>query len=187
MASCSDSLRTERHHDHEYIRQSVALFFALPFVPLDDLQSVFKDVMKEIHENVHGLAAYKTYVRGRSRRGRRRAVPPRYPSASWNVHESALYDEARKNNVVEGWNVRFQKILGVHHASVWKFLERVQNDQKTNETLISQLQGGHSKIKHPVPKKYTSNQERIRLWCRTANNIRVTMMFLNTFEVFRTV
>ena len=47
--------------------------------------------------------------------------------------------------------------------SAWKFLERVQKYQKMNETLIQQLQGGHTKIKHPVPRKYTSNQERIKV------------------------
>jgi len=76
-----------------------------------------------------------------------------------NVYKSVLHDEVRINIVVEVGIC----LLGVHHASVWKFLERVQKDQKMNETLILQLQDGHTKMKHSVPRKYTNNQERIKV------------------------
>lgn len=151
------------YHDDIDVRNSVSLFFSLPFIPLSDLLTVFDAIMDEVHEDVVPLGLYieTTYVRGRPARGRRKAIEPRYPPTLWNVYDLVLQNDDRTNNVVEGWHSRFQKMINTHHASIWKFLERIQKDQKMNEVCITQLHGGHTRVKHPIKKKYAAKQAKI--------------------------
>jgi len=40
------------------------------------------------------------------------------PLAVWNVNEFALNDCNRTNNIVEGWNNKFSKLVGQKHPSI---------------------------------------------------------------------
>lgn len=60
----------------------------------------------------------------------------------------------RTTNAAEGWHSRLQHKINVHHASIWKFLEFLKQDQRENEILIAQLSAGHTRIKYPVNRKY---------------------------------
>ncbi|KAE8746158.1 hypothetical protein FOCC_FOCC007159 [Frankliniella occidentalis] len=127
---------------------------ALPFVPIPELDATFDAVVDAMDDRVVPLATTmeSTYLRGATLR-RRRAVPPRFPPALWNVHQQAVDDQARTNNVVEGWHSKFQKLLVVHHANIWKFLDEVIDEEHDFRQLLAQLRAGHINIKQPTNKK----------------------------------
>lgn len=149
--------------DDPTVRQALIPFFGLPFVPLQHLNEVFELVVSEAPEEILEFADYVevTYVKGRPRRGRRAAIPPSFPPQLWNVYQLVLNGRQRTNNVVEGWNSKFQKMVVSHHVNIWKFVENLQNDQHDNESLIIQLAGGHRNVKAPVNKRYLMNQNRV--------------------------
>jgi len=51
-----------------------------------------------------------------------------YPPAVWNVNESTLNDCKRTNNIVEGWNNRFSKLVGQKHPTIWKLIRKIKNE-----------------------------------------------------------
>ena len=61
----------------------------------------------------------KTYVHGHYRQGRPRVrgtrmvrIAPLYPVQTWNVHNTALNDDPRTNNVSEAWNNKYHHLIG---------------------------------------------------------------------------
>lgn len=145
------------------IRNDIQRLMGLPFIPLDNIEEVFDYLLEISHDDVQDLMTYfeTTYLRGRPARGRRRAVPPRFPPQLWNVYERVLNRADRTNNFVEGWHSKFQKMIVTHHATIWKFLDTIKKDQRDNEILLLQLAGGHRQIKYPIRKSYIMNQRQI--------------------------
>ena len=70
------------------VRAEIKHLLGLPFVPLEDITEVFEE-MSQDDLSAEVAAVYEmidvTYVSGRPARGRRRALPPRFPSEIWNV------------------------------------------------------------------------------------------------------
>lgn len=145
------------------VRRDVQRLMALPFVPLPDLENTFDAVVDDMDDRVLAVATTldNTYIRGHRQLRRRRAVPPRFPPALWNVFDQAVEDSARTNNVVEGWHSKFQKLLVVHHANVWKFLDEIRSEEHDFNQLLIQVRAGHINIKQPVNKKYEMSQRRL--------------------------
>lgn len=134
------------------IKESVSYLQTLPFVPLDDLTTVFDYLYNEIEGKVVPLWQYLeyNYIRGKAARGRRAAVSAQFPPPLWNVVEATLNGFARTNNYVEGWHNKLAHLLIIPHANIWKFLEYLKKEQRDNEAQISQYEGGHHNIRHPV-------------------------------------
>lgn len=155
------------------IRQAIQCLMALPFVPLEDVLETFDLIVNRctLTENdahyvsVHELFSYvqRIYVRGVTARGRRRAVPPRFPPQLWNVYELVLNKQQRTTNSVESWHSRFQRMIQSHHSGVWKFLENIQKDENENQVIITQLDGGHTRVRHPVRGSVKRNQEQVEV------------------------
>lgn len=145
------------------IKESIQILLAIPFVPLVDVEEAFDLIYDEVHDDCITLADYveKTYVRGTPARGRRRATAPRFSPQKWNVYQQVIDRSQRTNNVVEGWHSKFQKMIVTHHSNIWKFLDHIKADQADNEALIIQLEGGHTKIRHPIKKRYLLNQSQV--------------------------
>ena len=137
------------------------LMFGLQFNILWHCHSFRLMISKKIIE----LAEYveHTYVRGRPARGRRRETLPRYAPAIWNVYDLVLNQQQRSTNAVEGWHSRFQRIIVTHHSGIWKFIEHIQKDENENETLMIQLNAGHTRIRYPIKGKYLRNQRQIEI------------------------
>lgn len=100
------------YKNDEEIRKQIQYLLGLPFVPVEDIPEVFDSISDEV-TSAEVAAVYKTvevtYVHGIVARGRRRAVPPRYPPKIWCAHEAVLHDQHRTNNMVEGFHNKFQK------------------------------------------------------------------------------
>lgn len=107
------------------IKESVNYLLALPFVPIEDLNTVFEYLYNEIEDEMLPLWQYldQTYVRRRPARGRRQGSPALFPPPLWNVVEACRNHFARSNNFVEGWHSKFAKLLVTPHANIWKFFE----------------------------------------------------------------
>lgn len=108
------------------------------------------------NEQIDRLFDYveRTYIRGRRRNAR-------FSMEIWNVYDLTIEKLQRTNNVVEGYHSKFQHMINCHHASLWKFLEHIRIDQRDNEIIMQQLIGGHTRIKHPIKKKYIEAHDRI--------------------------
>jgi len=79
----------------------------------------------------------------------------------WNVYQQASGNSHRTDNVVEGYNSKFQKTLVVHHASIWRFLDEIIADEHDFDVVKAQLTAVHVNVKQPVNKRYNTNQTRI--------------------------
>lgn len=145
-------------NDDHTIRRDVQRLMALPFVPLDDLEVVFDAVTDEVDDRVVSVCTHleNTYIRGHRPLRRRHAVP-----ALWNVHQQAVEDTARTNNVVEGWHSKFQKMIVVHHANVWKYIDELKAEEHDFHQIHAQVKAGHINVKQPVNKKYEMCQRRL--------------------------
>lgn len=152
-----------RDLENPEIRNSLLQFMALPFVPLDEILTVFNELKDDAPDEVEDFVQYleRTYVKGRPARGRRRAVPPRFPPKTWCVYDLVLNQLHRTNNVVESYHSKYQKMVKSHHLNIWKFIEYMQKDQRDTEQLCQQLDLGHTRIKQQISKKSKRNQERI--------------------------
>jgi len=143
------------------IRKQAIALFALPFIPLEEIVEVFENITEGMDPRLDALISYidSTYVQGPLRR--RRRVPPRFPPQVWNVYDLVLNGDERTNNAVEGWHNHLQKMMVVHHGSLWRFLDILKKEETQIRNTIVQVQGGHTNIREPVNKKYKTNQRQI--------------------------
>jgi len=58
-----------------------------------------------------------------------RKLPPIFPPAVWNVNKTTLNDCHRTNNIIEGWNNRFSKLVGQKHPTTWKLIRKIKNHE----------------------------------------------------------
>lgn len=68
--------------------------------------------------------------------------------------------DQRTNNYVEAWHSKFVKHIASHHPKIWKFLEKLKQEQREcDHKFVQILRGGHSRIRHPV-RRLSQQQER---------------------------
>ena len=63
---------------------------------------------------------------------------PIFSPTVWNCHETTLNDDARTNNVCEGWNNSVARLVGHDHPSIWKLIETLQSDVARVHVLVLQ-------------------------------------------------
>lgn len=100
------------------------------------------------------------YVIGVRRRGRRKAVKPRYDPVLWNLYEAVLQEEDRTNNPAEGWHNRFQTKVGRSHPSFYAFVEELISEQAMTDFTFREL-SLHHKVKKARCGKKQKNEKRI--------------------------
>ena len=67
------------------------------------------------------------YVHGKNGRSRTLEAA-RFPSETWNVYNSVLNGDQRTSNTMKGWHNKFQKLMVVHHLSIWIFAEVLKDE-----------------------------------------------------------
>ena len=84
---------------------------------------------------------------------RMRHKPPMYPPSVSNVHNMPLQGRSRTNNVCEGWNHAFSKLVGHAHPTIWRATDsiRMYHAQVTTELLRDEY--GEPPCKHT--RRYT--------------------------------
>ena len=86
------------------------------------------------------LTYFEGSLIGRMRGGRRRV--PKFQLSLWNCFHSTAESLARTNNSVEGWNNRFNLLLGAHHPTIWKLIDGIKLEQSNIEFEINQIRAG---------------------------------------------
>lgn len=136
---------------------------ALAFVPVADVPAAFQLLRNRCPPCAVGFMDYfdSTYVRGRPRRGRRRAVAPRYEIRLWNQYQAALDQSHRTNNASEGWHNRFRIVIGKHHPDLYAALTEFQKEQAYTEVCIAELSLG-KRVKTAPKQKWVELHTRIQ-------------------------
>jgi len=136
---------------------------AIAFVPTSDVVSSYDILMNTsfFEDNERLLQPLVDYYEdtwiGRPRRGGRR--PPLFPHALWNCFQTTAVRNSRTNNSVEGWNRRFNSIVGMKHPTIWKFIEKLKEEQSFNEMKLNQLIAGTPA--QPRKRKYRDLEDRL--------------------------
>lgn len=113
------------YKENEDIKLFRAMVDSLAFLPLEDVSAGMNYLKQNTPEGMEPFVTYfdQTYVTGTYRRVQRqqddneiprvqlRLIPPRFPPEIWNVHEATIRDESRTNNLCEGWNNRYSRLV----------------------------------------------------------------------------
>ena len=108
------------------------------------------------------------------------SVKPRIKYETWGCFTSVISESRKTNNVAEEWHYKFQNAKQSKHATIWKCLGIIRKDEKNNEIVITQLFGGHRKIKHPIKKIYQINNSRIKEPVRSYQQKGETYVYLHS-------
>jgi len=136
---------------------------ALAFVPLEDITSSYDVLMNTpFYEDNDALLRplldyYEDTWIGRPRRGGRRA--PLFPRTLWNCFTATADGNPRTNNKVEGWNKRFNTLIGIKHPTVWTFIDKLKDEQSVTELKMNQILAGTPSA--PRRKKYRDLEKRL--------------------------
>ncbi len=68
--------------------------------------------------------------------------PPRFPPSTWNVHLQTLRRDHRTNNLCEGWNKKFARLVGHSHPTTWNCIAALKKDEICSRRTIIQLKIG---------------------------------------------
>ena len=167
-----DLAMVNRYRDDEAFQHFCGMLDGLAFLPVDDVIGGFEHLRLITPDGTDQLLTYfdNTYVSGiyRARQNgnniRVRRIPPRFPPATWNVHERTLANEPRTNNLCEGWNSRFSSMVGFTHPSIWKAIKSIQVETNEASTNILQSNIGNPPRKH-TKRMYIQQQQRLRQLC----------------------
>lgn len=149
-----------RQADEDNLRCQFHALLGLAFVPpehvaraFDDLQTACDDILEDVLDLLE-----KYYVLGKRRgRGRR---PPRYPIESWNVNGRTQEGEPRTNNTVEGWNRRFNTLVGKVHPNIYIVIEELRKEELYCQSQRELIDLGNSPPKKK--KKFMKNDDRLK-------------------------
>ena len=111
------------YFDDENARLFVSMIAALYFLPLNDVPGGYELLQEHIpNPTLASLLQYfgENYVTGRPQipllAVQKRAPPPFTPE-TWNAHAVTFATGSRTNNLCEGWNSAFTKLVGESHPS----------------------------------------------------------------------
>ena len=86
------------------------------------------------------------------------------PPAIWNVHDTTVNGDARTNNMCDGWNNKFVKLVGHAIPSIWRVIEWCQKEEATVRTIIQQDAVGYQPVKL-TQQRHVQLQERLQKLC----------------------
>lgn len=139
--------------DDETFAQYMRCLPALAFVPAEEVFKRYEEVkelpfFKEklngktaVDVGVQKLLAYfeKTWV---GHFAHNKYVAPLFPIQLWNVYSLTLAFFPRTNNAVEAWHNAITILFGVHHPSIFNFIEGIKKEQDNSEILIAKMMSG---------------------------------------------
>ena len=142
---------------------------ALALLPLQDVSAGMAHIRRTMPPEAADLVEYfdATYVSGALRKRplpngaagiRLKRQNPIFPPKDWNCHVATLNNDARTNNISEGWNNRFSHLVGHDNPSVWKLIEELQKEAAAVNVLIAQDARGVR-----PPKCMRQNQEQLQI------------------------
>ena len=143
----------------------------LALLPEDKVQEGMEYIKEDIPAGMEPLVEYfdSVYVTGTFRRIhapelpadgppaplRLRHIPPRFPIPVWNVHQATIEGRARTNNICEGWNNSFGKLIGHCHPTFWTAVDGLRKDLAVVVTQLMQ----HSRGQLPKKRERRATKE----------------------------
>ncbi len=135
---------------------------ALTYVSIARVQATFELLVQDAPNSIVSILDYfkETYVAGHAARGRRRAVPLRYPPSLWNQYDAVLANRHKTNNASEGFHNRFRVIVAKHHPDLYSALTEILKERTNTEISLAELALGR-KVKNSPKRKWVQLQTRI--------------------------
>lgn len=138
---------TTNYNTDATFNYNIQLLKALMFVPPRDVLYAYDKLLKtkffvDNDDLLNDFLDYveRTWLGKKHRNGN--IVPPKYELELWNQHEAVKSGDPMTTNVCESWHNRFAKLIGQSHANVFNFLQKIQQEQSTTETLLDKLSAG---------------------------------------------
>ena len=138
------------YRQNEDMKQFCGMIDSLAFLPVDDLPRAMGFLKDTCPPELEDLLDYfdTTYVSGSYKRINRaekmklKKIPPLFAPEVWNVFDTTLRDGQRTNNICEGFNNAFRRLVGQNHPSIWVFIECVQKDVREVSTTLAMIERG---------------------------------------------
>jgi hypothetical protein len=144
---------TNAYDTDKNVRNLVKRISALPFLPLQDIDNAWEQVINDtrIVESDGPIAkyisyAYDTWVKNGSK----------FCRDMWNHYGNFA---KRTTNDLEGWHQCFNKNVGKRHANTFKFINALKSEQEKFETQKAFLDVGNSPPK--IRRKYSKLNRKI--------------------------
>lgn len=161
------------YRENEEFRVHCGMLDALALLPTEDVCQGMAYVRDNFPDEGEALIQYfdATYVTGSFRRVQQpnrplmlRRIPPRFPPSLWNVHDATVNGNPRTNNQCEGWNNKFQHLVGQNHPSVWRLINCLKDEHSCVSALVLQDEIGNPPRKR-TKRVYRDLQERLQNLC----------------------
>lgn len=142
---------TQRYKADGEFKSVCRQLMALPFLPEGDVEQAYAFIEQTAIDNdiddIDDLFAYyqEQWMTGT------------ISIATWNCHGRDI----RTNNAVEGFHHRFNRVIGRNHPNTWILIERLQQEEKRTQHIISQMDQGLRL--RSGRRRYTQINERIAL------------------------
>ena len=145
------------------VKSFVRILAALAFAPISDVEDSFATLKQKTPANMREYVDYfdTTYVNGKSSRGRRRALPPRYGSHLRNQYDATKDGQAKTNNVSGGWHNCFRLLVSKAHPDLYVFIKQLLKKRGDTEIAVVELSLGRT-IKAPPKRKWIDLQAKLR-------------------------
>ena len=156
------SLGLVQHYREEDIKLFCGMLDGLAFLPEDDVPEGMAYLCENIPDGLESLQQYfySTYVSSTYRQiqspqrpdgtlppRRIRRKPPMYPPSIGNVHTITLGGGSRTNNICEGWNNAFSKLIGHAYPTIWRAIDSIRKDQAQVATAMLRDEHGEPPAK----------------------------------------
>uniref|UniRef100_H2XZ20 MULE transposase domain-containing protein n=1 Tax=Ciona intestinalis TaxID=7719 RepID=H2XZ20_CIOIN len=157
----SNGLKYEYENNAEFALK-LRMLSALAFVPTDQIVTSFEALCDSniLPPSAQPVIDYveDNWIGRPDRRAVRR--DPRYAHALWNCYEDTGENLPKTNNSCEGWHRSFSSLVSSNHPTLWKFIDKLKDEQGRNEAVIEQYVAGEDLP--PRKKKYRDAAERLR-------------------------
>ena len=92
------------------------------------------------------------YICGRHGTDKTRPGTPRFPEETWSLYKSVQNGDHRMNKASGGWQSKFQKLMVVPYPLIWRFIEVLKDEQKSNRQVTTQVLNSLSGNSIPPPR-----------------------------------
>ena len=91
----------------------------------------------------------KWYVRTKKTTRSKNRCAPVYSIERWSCHSRVLNNEPRTNNLVEGFNNAFSRLLSHAHPSIYKLIDAMRKYYQLATGRMVKFMGGERKMGRP--------------------------------------
>ena len=168
---------TVLYNQNNDVKLFIGMILGLSFLPTNEVINGFNLLLGHIPDQaLNPVINYfaNTYIFGRPQQqlhnnGQIIRAPPRFPPPTWNYMEITIAGGSRTNNICEGWNNAFTRLVGEYHPPLFKLVNQLQKDESLARINIIQSQNGIPLLQRRRP-EYMRLQTRLRNLCVQYDN-----------------